>query len=118
MIELRRSPRINVIWRAAVRLPDGSLIATKIVNLSTGGVLMQCPIPLEVSREYQIMIEVPGIADLSKEQFKVACKAFVQHCILSDGAYRIGVKFNGLSDLHQRLVDAWISKAVKTDQSA
>lgn len=118
MIELRKSPRIQVIWRAAVKLSDGSLVATKIVNLSVGGVLMHCPQSLEVNREYQIMMEVPGIVGGADQQFKVACKAFVQHCILAEEHYRIGVKFHGLSDLHQNLIDAWISKASKADQAA
>ncbi|MCU6433017.1 PilZ domain-containing protein [Undibacterium sp. Jales W-56] len=118
MIELRKSPRTQVIWRAAVKLGDGSLVAAKIVNLSSGGILMHCPHSLEVNHEYRIMMEVPGIADPVSQHFKVACKALVQHCILAEDDYRIGVKFNELSDLHQNLIDAWISRAGKADHAA
>ncbi|MDY7537784.1 PilZ domain-containing protein [Undibacterium sp. RTI2.1] len=117
MIELRKSPRVNVTWRAVIKLANGQLMPAKIVNISTGGVLLQCPEKLEVNAEYQIMMEVPSIDFAKKEQFKVPCKAHIQHIILTGDFYRVGVKFSELSDLHQRLLDAWISKSTVSDQS-
>lgn len=112
MIELRRAPRINVLWRAALRLPDGQLAMTKVVNISSSGLLMQSPAPLMVNRDYQMMVEIPGIDQFS-ERFKVNCTVRVMHVVLSGDFYRAGVQFTALSDVHQELVNAWISKTLQ-----
>ena len=116
MIELRKNPRVNVIWRAAIKLAGGEILAVKIVNISTGGLLLQCPLALEVNRQYQIMMEMPSIDQSSSTRHQAPCKVVAMHVRLSGDLYLIGVKFTEISDLHQALFDAWLSITTKFDQ--
>lgn len=109
MIELRKGPRVNITWRAVVRLPDGSLMQAKATNLSAGGILLLCKTDLGVGHRCSMMLEVPGITDLAKVSH-VPCQGLVLHSILSSGVYRIGVRLVELSDLHGELLRAWVSR--------
>jgi hypothetical protein len=112
MIELRKSPRINVIWRAALRMPGVKLTMAKVINISSSGLLLQSPIPLTIGNDYQMMVEIPGI-DQFCNTFKVTCTVRVMHAILSGDFFHIGLQFTQLSDAHQELVNAWISKTLQ-----
>jgi hypothetical protein len=116
MIELRKSPRTNVIWRAAIKLGAGKIVPAKVVNVSATGVLLQSSTRVEVDHEYQVMMEVPKINQTSGEPYQVLCKVMVLHAILSGDQFRIGVKFTELSDLHRNLIAAWLSIATKVDE--
>jgi c-di-GMP-binding flagellar brake protein YcgR len=109
MIELRRSPRINVSWRGMIKIVEGKIIPVRAMNISVSGILLQCDEVAIVNKEYQLMLEVPQIRDLTLPPFKVPAKIRVQHAILSDGKYRLGMQFIELSDLHSDLLQAWIS---------
>ncbi|MFZ6875152.1 PilZ domain-containing protein [Undibacterium sp. Di27W] len=109
MIELRRSPRITVTWRAGVKLPDGRLLLARVVNLSAEGVLVHVPENLLPQRTYPMMIEIPGIYQ-EADIHKVSCKGTVRHAILSGEVYHVGVQLSEMSELHAQLVSAWISK--------
>lgn len=115
MIELRHSPRINVIWRATLELPDGRVLFPKIINLSAEGVLMLCPEHLPVLREYPISIDIPAL-DFVHENYQVDCTVMVKHAILSGDIYRIGASFWEISGLHKELVNAWLSKTLKASE--
>lgn len=116
MIELRRNPRANVTWRGAIKSGEGKVTPLKIVNISSGGLLLNCAISLETNKSYQMMMEVPGIDQSTSLRYQVPCKVLVMHVRLSADAYQIGVKFAEISDLHQNLFDAWISITAKFDQ--
>ncbi|MES2036274.1 MAG: PilZ domain-containing protein [Pseudomonadota bacterium] len=109
MIELRRSPRVTVTWRAGVKLPDGRLILAKIVNISAEGVLLHTSENLIPQRSYPMLIEIPGIFQ-EAEIYKVSCKGMVRHAILSGEIYHVGIQLSEMSELHAELVVAWISK--------
>jgi c-di-GMP-binding flagellar brake protein YcgR len=115
MIELRKAQRINIIWRAALKMADGRLVMCKVVNISTSGLLIQSPISLTANREYQMMVEIPGIDEFCNT-FKVSCTIRVMHAILSGEIYRVGVQFTSISSMHQELVNAWISKTVAVQE--
>ncbi|MCH8622105.1 PilZ domain-containing protein [Undibacterium sp. TS12] len=109
MIELRRSPRITVTWRAGVKLPDGSLVIAKIINVSAEGVFLQTSANLIPQRAYPMMIEIPGIVQ-EAEIYKVSCKGTVKHATLSGDSYNVGMQLSDMSELHAQLVIAWVSK--------
>ena len=109
MFELRKSPRLNVNWRAGIKLPDGRFIFCFVKNISSEGLLFHSPENLTVLRGYPMMIEIPGI-DGVEQIYKVSCKGIVKHAILSGDDYRIGVLLTDVSSLHQELVNAWLSK--------
>jgi hypothetical protein len=109
MIELRKGPRVNITWRAVVRLPDGSLMQTRAANLSAGGILLLCKTDLSVGQAYSMMLEVPGLTPNAKLNH-IPCQGQVLHSILSGSEYRIGVKLVELSDLHNELIRAWVSR--------
>lgn len=116
MIELRKSPRTNVTWRAAIKIENGKIVSAKVVNVSATGVLLQCAERVLVNQEYQVMMEVPRIDQAVAQPYQVRCKVMVLHAILSDDFFRVGVKFSELSDLHRNLIAAWLSIATKIDQ--
>ena len=116
MIELRKSPRTNVTWRAAIKLDAGNIVPAKVVNVSATGILLQCAHRVVVNHEYQVMMEVPRIDQPAGVPYQVRCKVVVLHAILSGDFFRIGVKFSELSDLHRNLIAAWLSIATKIDQ--
>ncbi|MFZ6720708.1 PilZ domain-containing protein [Undibacterium sp. Ji49W] len=109
MIELRKSPRVTVTWRSGIKMPDGRLIFTKVINISAEGVLLQSPENLVPLRSYPMMIEIPGIVQ-EAELYKVSCKGTVRHAILSGDSYNVGMLLSEMSELHAQLVVAWISK--------
>ncbi|MDE2428525.1 MAG: PilZ domain-containing protein [Burkholderiales bacterium] len=113
MIELRKSPRINVNWRAGIKLPDGRLMLGRAINLSAEGVLLLCPEHLTPLRTYTMLLEIPSING-SDEIYKVHCKASIRHAILSGDAYRVGIQLSEMSQLHEELVNAWFSKTAQT----
>jgi c-di-GMP-binding flagellar brake protein YcgR len=116
MIELRRNPRANVTWRGAIKIAEGEVVPVKIVNISSGGLLLHCPRALDPNRKFQIMMEMPGIDQSSSVRHQAPCKVLVMHVRLSGDFYQIGVKFTEISDLHQALFDAWLSITTKFDQ--
>ncbi|MFZ6640496.1 PilZ domain-containing protein [Undibacterium sp. TC4M20W] len=109
MIELRRSPRITVTWRAGIKLPDGKLVLAKLVNISAEGVLLHTTENLMPQRSYPMLIEIPGIFQES-QIYKVSCKGTIRHAILSGEVYHVGIQLSEMSELHTELVTAWISK--------
>ena len=109
MIELRRSPRVTVTWRAGVKLPDGRLVLARIVNISAEGVLLHTTENLIPQRSYPMMIEIPGLFQ-EADIHKVSCKGTVRHAILSGEVYHVGIQLSEMSQLHAELVGAWISK--------
>lgn len=109
MIELRRSPRVNVSWRGMIKIAEGKIIPVRAMNISESGILLQCDEAVIVNKEYQLMLDVPQIRDLKLPSIKVPAKIRVQHMILSEGKYRLGMQFIELSDLHRDLLQAWIS---------
>ena len=115
MIELRKSPRSNVLWRAAIKLGEGNIVPAKVINVSASGLLIQCAHNVAIDKEYRLLMEVPRIDQSSSEPYQVACKISVLHAILSGDSYRIGVKFTEISDLHKNLVAAWLSITNKID---
>jgi hypothetical protein len=112
MIELRTAPRVNVNWRCGLKLPDSRLLMCKAINVSSEGILLFSPEPLQVSSSYPAMLEIPALQD-REQLFHINCKAQVLHNILSDGVFRVGIQVSGMSDLHRELVNAWVSKAGK-----
>lgn len=112
MIELRKSPRITVTWRAGVKLLDGRLLLAKVVNVSNDGVLIHSSENLVLQRSYPMMIEIPAIVQ-SQEIYKVSCKGTVKHTLLSGEVYHIGIQLSEMSELHAELVVAWISKTAR-----
>lgn len=116
MIELRKSPRANVIWRAAIKLAESEILSVKIVNISSGGLLLHCSSALEIDRKYHLMMEMPSIDQTSSTRYQAPCKVLVMHIRLSGDFYQVGVKFAEISDLHQALFDAWVSITTKFDR--
>jgi PilZ domain len=118
MIELRKNPRANVTWRAAVELDDGNAIPIKVVNISSGSFLFHSSVALEENKEYRLMMEVPGIDQSSPLRYQVPCKVVVMHIRLSGDFYQVGVRFTEISTLYQSLFDAWLSITTRFDQLA
>ena len=110
MLELRKTPRINVSWRSGIKLPDGRLILCRTMNISSGGILLQSPHNLVSMRSYPMMLDIPGIDEPGKI-FHVSCMGMIRHVVLSNDHYRIGVQLSEMSSLHDELFQAWISKA-------
>ncbi|MBC3861879.1 PilZ domain-containing protein [Undibacterium jejuense] len=110
MIELRKAPRINVTWRTGIKLKDGSLMFCRAVNISKTGLLLDCPQRLMRNQTYHAMIEIPSI-EIRSEIIRVSCQCEIKHIVLTDDHYRVGIALDGLSDLHQELINAWVSKA-------
>lgn len=116
MIELRKTPRTNVIWRAAIKLGEGKVTPVKVVNISSGGLLLHCSGQVEAGKEYHLMMEVPSINQASSDRYQVACKVKALHARLSGDVYHIGVTFTEISSLHQNLFEAWLSITTRHDQ--
>ncbi|MFZ6687028.1 PilZ domain-containing protein [Undibacterium sp. SXout11W] len=110
MIELRRAPRINVTWRTGIKLKDGSVMLCRTVNISKTGLLLDSPQRLIRDQIYHAMIEIPSI-EIRSEIIRVSCQCEIKHIVLTDDHYRVGIALDGLSDLHQELINAWVSKA-------
>lgn len=115
MIELRRSPRINVTWRGMIKVKEGQILPIRAINVSATGLLILSPQALMIDREYHCMLEIPQIDHESKSPFKVPCKVAILHSILSGDAFRVGVRFVDISALHQDLLNAWVSLVSKQD---
>lgn len=115
MIELRRSPRINVTWRGMIKIAEGNILPIRAINVSATGVLILSPQALMINKEFHCMLEIPHIGQDSTQTYKVPCKIAILHSILSGDAFRIGVRFVEISELHQDLLDAWVSLASKLD---
>lgn len=115
MIELRRSPRINVTWRGMIKVAEGNILPIRAINVSATGVLILSPQALTIDREYHCMLEIPQIDHGAKYPYKVPCKVVILHSILSGDSFRIGVRFAQISELHQDLLNAWVSLASKQD---
>ncbi len=115
MIELRKTPRTNVIWRAAIKLAEGKVTPVKVVNISSGGLLLHCSGQVEAGKEYHLMMEVPGINQASSEHYQVPCKVRALHARLSGDIYYVGVTFTEISSLHQSLFEAWLSITTRYD---
>jgi c-di-GMP-binding flagellar brake protein YcgR len=116
MIELRRNPRANVIWRAVIKTGEGKAVGVKIVNISNGGLLLHCPSSLEINKAIHLMMEIPSIDQTSSIRYQVPCKVLVMHVRLSGDIYQVGVKFTEISELHQSLFDAWLSIIAKFER--
>lgn len=112
MIEKRKSARPAVVWRAAIKLEAAKLTAAKVINVSESGLMFECIAPLELQREYEFMMEVPALQQTS-DPHQVLCRVKVLHTILSEGIYRVGVRFVQLADLHRDLIAARISMSKK-----
>ncbi|WP_395007802.1 PilZ domain-containing protein [Undibacterium sp.] len=115
MIELRRSPRINVTWRGMIKVAEGNILQIRAINVSATGILILSPQSLMIDREYHCMLEVPQIDVGSSQPYKVQCKIAILHSILSGDAFRVGVRFVDISELHQDLLNAWVSLVSKQD---
>jgi c-di-GMP-binding flagellar brake protein YcgR len=116
MIELRKNPRTNVVWRAVIKLGEENIVAAKVVNISKGGVLIHCPANVEVNKEYRLLLNVPHIDQTSDQTYQVHCKMRVLNSLLSSEYYHINLKFTELSDLHRCLFEAWLSLVSKYEQ--
>jgi hypothetical protein len=109
MEEQRKKPRINVLWRAVIKLEEGNIVPVEITNISKNGVLMQSSSPVEINKEYRLMMDVPNINPAARESYQVHCKMLVLNSQLNDGLYHVNLKFTELSDLHRCLFEAWLS---------
>ncbi|MDO8178366.1 MAG: PilZ domain-containing protein [Undibacterium sp.] len=118
MIELRKNPRANVTWRAAIELDDGNAIPLKVVNISSGSFLFHSPIALDANKTYRLMMEMPSIDQSSSLRYQVPCKVMLLHIRLSGDWYQVGARFTEISNLHQNLFDAWLSITTRFDQLA
>ncbi len=116
MIELRKNPRMNVIWRGVIELSEDNIIAAKVVNIASGGLLLHCAFHLEKGQEYRVMMEVPGIVQSSSAHYQVHCKMRVQQIILRGEVYHLNMQFTEVEELHKSLFDAWLSIISKHDQ--
>ena len=116
MIELRKNPRTNVVWRAVIKLGEGEIVPAKVMNISKAGILMHCANRVEAGKEYRLMMLVPNINQESSESYQVHCKMKVVNAILSGEVYHINLRFTELSDLHRCLFEAWLSLVAKHDQ--
>lgn len=115
MIELRKSPRINVTWRALLKLGEGKLSPVRVFNVSETGLLILCEQALVIDRDYQLLIEIPALDPQIANPYKVSCKIVVLHSILSGDAFRVGVRIVDIAELHRDLINAWISLSRKQD---
>jgi hypothetical protein len=116
LLELRKNPRINVIWRGVIELSEDNIIPAKVANIASGGLLLHCAFHLEKGQEYRVMMEVPSIVPTSSAHYQVHCKMRVQQIILRGEVYHLNMQFTELGDLHQSLFDAWLSIINKHDQ--
>jgi c-di-GMP-binding flagellar brake protein YcgR len=107
-MEKRKASRLNVVWRGAIKVGEAKIVAAKVINLSESGIMFECMMPVELQKEYEFMMEVPGIHQAA-DAHRVRCRVKILHTILSEGIYRIGVKFAELSDLHRDLIAAQVS---------
>jgi c-di-GMP-binding flagellar brake protein YcgR len=115
MIELRRSPRINVTWRGMLKLPEGKILSIRAINVSASGILILSPQSLMNGEKYHCMLEIPQIDLASKDLYRVPCKVEILHSILSADSFRVGMRFVEIAELHQDLINAWVSLASKFD---
>ncbi|MFZ6817364.1 PilZ domain-containing protein [Undibacterium sp. Ji22W] len=115
MIELRRSPRINVTWRGLIKLGEGKVFPIRVFNISETGILIMSEQVLTIDKEYQLMLEIPHIDQESMIPYKVPCKVVVSHAILSGNFFRVGVRILEIADLHRDLINAWVSLSKKFD---
>jgi c-di-GMP-binding flagellar brake protein YcgR len=114
MVELRRSPRINVTWRGVLKANDGNLLPIRVLNVSSTGLLIQSAVALKMNAEYQTMLEIPHISHEVKAQlYKVPAKILILHSVLTGEYFRVGVRFTEIAEIHKDLVAAWISLASK-----
>jgi c-di-GMP-binding flagellar brake protein YcgR len=115
MFELRKTPRINVTWRAHVKMDDNKLVPIRIINVSNSGFLFLSSKALMSEREYQLNVEVPSIDKTSSALYHVNCVVALTHSVLSGEQFRVGVKFVNISSMHRDLINAWVSLASKFD---
>jgi len=108
MLEKRKTSRPNVVWRGAIKIGEGKIVAAKVINVSESGLMFECMLPVELQKEYEFMMEVPGIHQAA-EAHQVRCRVKILHTILSEGIYRIGARFAELSNLHHDLIAAQVS---------
>jgi len=112
MIELRKTPRINVNWRVSIQLPDKRLLQLKAMNISDEGILLRCPVALSATSSYPVLLEIPSLQS-HEEHYLVSGQGSVIHSILSDGDYRIHLRLSAMSALHTELVQAWVSRVTR-----
>ncbi|MBR7799064.1 PilZ domain-containing protein [Undibacterium fentianense] len=115
MIELRKSPRINVTWRGLMKMGGSQIVPIRVINVSESGVLILSAQALPLNAEFQMMLEVPNIDHMRQAPHKVPCKVVVLHSVLSGDYFRVGVRFIELTELHKDLLNAWVSLANKQE---
>lgn len=116
MMELRKHPRTNVVWRAVIQLDDENIVPAKVMNIARGGLLVHCAGNVVQHQEYRLMMEVPSIDQFSSHRYQVHCKMRVVQSVLSGDYYHANMQFTELSDLHQNLYEAWLSITTRHDQ--
>lgn len=115
MIELRRNPRINVTWHGFIKVGENELAPVRVFNVSETGILILSEHALNIDQDYQLMLEIPPIAQEIMPPYKVSCKVLISHSILSGNYFRVGLRILDIAGLHRDLINAWVSLSKKFD---
>lgn len=115
MIELRRNPRINVTWHGLIKVGENEFAPVRVFNVSETGILILSEQALSIDKEYQLMLEIPPIAQELTPPYKVSCTVMISHSILSGNYFRVGLRILDIAGLHRDLINAWISLSKKFD---
>lgn len=116
-MEIRGGPRVNVTWRGLMKTGSNTLVPIRVLNVSPNGFMIQSAQSLIINREYQLMVEIPNIDQVTPIPYKVPCRVVVTYAVLSGDYFRVGVQFTEISELHLDLVAAWVSLASKFNPS-
>mgnify|MGYP003347099311 CR=1 FL=1 len=106
MNDSRASSRLPVAWRAAIQVAPGRIVPAKVINFSSSGIQMQCPVMLKEKQLYQMMMEVPTQRDASNRT-RVVFSATCVYTILSGSEYRSGMKAQDYPAEHRELLQSW-----------
>lgn len=109
MIEQRKNNRIHVTWRGLIKISDDDVLDIKLVEIASSGMLFSCPVVLKTSQIYLILLNVPNLANPSKEPIKVPCKVKVLHSVLSGNSFRSGANIIEIDHSHRELINSWIA---------
>ena len=104
----RQHVRYNVHWSCRLLLPNKTMLAARVKNISIGGVGLEVPQMLPVGQHLSIEIR-PMVQG---ESYLVRAKAQVTFSMImgGDGGYSKGLKFILVPDAHKKDLSAVIKR--------
>ena len=103
----RASPRITVNWRARVMVAAPRFVDATVIDISEGGLGMQCEQRVREHQVYDMAVAVPN--HLEWDRFEVIqLRGSVKSVVLAGRGFRLGIQFVAISTAARKLMQPWI----------